>query len=101
MTKKCPNCHLELKPAEVLVEETVKYECEKCAYAHHEPKESRKEMATKGLSPLTLRQKITTLAQGRLGLYLSQDVVRSLKLKAGQEVHVSVPDEKTLMIKLV
>lgn len=99
MTKKCPNCHLELKPAEVLVEETVKYECSKCAYAHHEPRENRKETVAGRPSPLTLKQKITTLAQGRLGLYLSQDVVRSLKLKAGQEVYVSVPDEKTIVIK--
>ena len=100
MTHNCPNCHTEAKAAERIIEEAVRYQCGTCEYSKLEPVESRTATPPILSSPLQLKQKITTLAQGRLGLYLSQDVVRSLGLKAGQEVFLSVPDGKKIMIEL-
>ncbi|MEK6963740.1 MAG: hypothetical protein AABX70_04890 [Nanoarchaeota archaeon] len=101
MTNKCPNCHVEVHIAERIIEEAVRYQCGSCEYSKLEPAASRTATPPILTSPLQLKQKITTLSQGRLGLYLNQDVVRSLGLKAGQEVFVSVPDSKTVVIKLV
>ncbi len=101
MTINCPNCQIEIKPAERIIEEAVRYQCGTCEYSKLEPVISRTATPPILSSPLQLKQKITTLAQGRLGLYLSQDVVRSLGLKAGQEIYVRVPDGKTVVIKLV
>ena len=100
MTHNCPNCHTEAKAVERLIEEAVRYQCGTCEYSKLEPVESRTATPPLMSSPLQLKQKITTLSQGRLGLYLNQDVVRSLGLKAGQEIHLSVPDEKTVVINI-
>ncbi len=117
MTISCPNCHVEVKPTERIIEEAVRYQCGSCEYSKLEPvlpQEAKllgpqepsgscgSRTATPPIlsSPLQLKQKITTLAQGRLGLYLSQDVVRSLGLKAGQEVFMSIPDEKKILINI-
>lgn len=101
MTSKCPNCRLELKEGEIVIEEAVKHQCPACHYYKLEPTgEVTRTVKEITGSPLQIKQKITTLSQGRLGLYLNQDVVRSLGLKAGQEVYLSVPDGKIILIQL-
>ncbi len=100
MTINCPNCHVEAKPVELVIEEAVRYQCGTCEYSKLEPVMSRTATPPISSSPLQLKQKITTLSQGRLGLYLNQDVVRSLGLKAGQEVFLSVPDGKKIILEL-
>ena len=99
MTINCPNCHVEAKAAELLIEEAVRYRCGTCEYSKLEPVASRT-ATPPSTSPLQLKQKITTISQGRLGLYLNQDLVRSLGLKAGQEVFVSVPDGQHILVRL-
>ena len=58
------------------------------------------ELKIKEESPLKIRQKIIKLSRDRVGLYFNQDVIRSINLKAGKEVYVSVPDKKHIVIKL-
>ena len=50
-------------------------------------------------SPLKIKQKIVKLSSNRLGFYFNQNIVRSLNLKAGEEVYISVPDKKRIIIK--
>ena len=100
MTKNCPNCRLELKEAELLIEETLRYQCPSCHYSNTEPKITRTAKET-AVSPLQLKQKVTTLSQGRLGMYFNQDLVRSLHLKAGQEIYLAVPDAHTVVIRVI
>jgi hypothetical protein len=49
---------------------------------------------------LTIRQKIVKLSGGRLGFSCNQHIVRSLNLKNGEEVFVSVRDKKHISINL-
>lgn len=51
-------------------------------------------------SPLKIKQKIVKLSSNRLGFYFNQNIVRSLNLKAGEEVFISVPDKKHILLKL-
>ncbi len=50
-------------------------------------------------SPLKIKQKIVKLSSNRLGFYFNQNIVRSLNLKAGEEVYISVPDKKRIILK--
>ena len=58
-----------------------------------------KELKTKE-SPLKIRQKIIKLSGNRLGFYFNQNIVRSLNLKAGEEVYISVPNKKHIILRL-
>ncbi len=51
-------------------------------------------------SPLKIKQKIIKLSGNRLGFYFNQNIVRSLNLKAGEEVYISVPNKKYIVLKL-
>ncbi len=79
----------------------VSYQCD-CGYVEFE-KESVikvvKELKLKE-SPLKIKQKIVKLSGNRLGFYFNQHIVRSLNLKAGEEVYLSVPDKKHIVLKL-
>ena len=51
-------------------------------------------------SPLKIKQKIVKLSQERLGIYFSKNVIRSLNLQKAQEIFLSVPDKKHIVLEL-
>jgi hypothetical protein len=51
-------------------------------------------------TPLKIKQKIVKLSGDRLGFYFNQNIVRILNLKCGEEVVVSIPDNRHILINL-
>ena len=51
-------------------------------------------------TPLKIKQKIVKLSGERLGIYLNSHIVRSLQLKKGEEILVSVPDKRHILLEL-
>lgn len=103
---KCPDCKSELKKTRVEIEDAetkvVSYQCPKCDYFNFEPESVLKiikEIKTKD-QPLKIKQKIIKLSKNRLGMYFNKDIVESLKLKSGEEILVSVPDKKKLVLDI-
>ncbi len=101
---KCPECGGKLNKVPVKVQgaknKALSYQCQDCDYFKFESKSSGKVLTELRESPLKIRQKIVKLSGERLGIYLNQHVVRSLHLKKGEYVFVSVPDEKHILIEL-
>ena len=101
---KCPKCDTNLRKVEVNVhgakQKAVSYQCPKCDYFEFEPESSRKVVEELRETPLKIKQKIIKLSQDRLGMYFNSNVVRSLNLKKGEEIHVSVPDKKHIVLEL-
>jgi len=78
------------------------YQCGKCGYFDFEDKSITKaidEIKAKE-STLKIKQKIIKLSHDRLGMYINRDVARSLNLKGGEEVYVSVPDKNHLVVNV-
>ncbi len=103
---KCPNCEQELKEVNVDIEDAktpvISYQCLNCDYYSFEPITTMKiikELKEKE-SPLKIKQKIIKLSQDRLGIYFNQDIIKSLNLKSGEEVLVSVPDKKKIVLEV-
>ena len=101
---KCPNCKSDMYKVDVSVEgateKAISYQCEKCDYVEFDQESASKvilELKTKE-APLKIKQKIVKISKGRLGTYFNQNIVRSLDLKSGEEVYVSVPDKKHIII---
>ena len=101
---KCPKCSSTFRKVEVNVEgaeqKAISYQCSRCGYFEFEEKSAAKvvkELKSKE-TPLKIRQKIIKLSQGRLGMYFNKNVVESLDLKAGEEIHVSVPDKGHIIL---
>ena len=101
---KCPNCNSELRKVEVKVQgaksKATSYQCPNCDYFEFEPISSQKVIQELRETPLKIKQKIVKLSQERLGIYFNSNVVRSLKLKRGEDVFVSVPDKKHILLEL-
>src|SRR3989344_1728860 len=104
---KCPDCKSLMKEVEVNVEEAknnvLSYQCPKCGHFDFEKVSADRvveELKIKEESPLRIKQKVIKLSQGRIGMYFNQDVARSVDLKPGKEVYVSVPDKKHIIIRL-
>ena len=101
---KCPKCESNLKKVEVSVagakSKAVSYQCPDCDYFEFEPMSSKKVVQEIRDTPLKIKQKIVKLSQDRLGMYINRDVARSLNLKGGEEVYVSVPDKKHLVVNI-
>ena len=102
----CPKCDAKLKEVKVKVQDAdspvTSYQCSKCDYFDFEEKSINKaigEIKVKEAS-LKIKQKIIKLSHGRLGMYINRDVARSLNLKGGQEVYVSVPDKNHLVVNV-
>ena len=47
-----------------------------------------------------MRQKIIKLSKDRLGMYFNQNIIKSLNLKSGDEVLVSVPDKTKIVLEI-
>ena len=74
-----------------------------CGYFDFEEKSINKaidEIRTKE-SPLKIKQKIIKLSHDRLGMYINKDVARSLNLKGGEDVYVSMPDKKHFVVDIM
>ena len=78
------------------------YQCSKCGYFDFEKKSINKAIDEIRLkeSTLKIKQKIIKLSHDRLGMYINRDVARSLNLKGGEDVYVSVPDNKHLIVNI-
>lgn len=103
---KCPKCNQNLEKVSVEVEganqKAVSYQCTNCEYVEFDQKSAAKVVQELKLkeTPLKIKQKIVKLSGDRLGFYFNQNIVRSLDLKSGEEVFVSVPDSKHIVINL-
>ena len=104
---KCPDCKSLMKEVEVNVEgaknKVLSYQCPECGHFDFEKISAGKvveELRIKEESPLRIKQKVIKLSQGRIGMYFNRDVARSVDLKPGKEVYVSVPDKKHIIIRL-
>ncbi len=78
------------------------YQCSKCGYFDFEKKSINKAIADIAAkeAPLTIKQKIIKLSKDRLGMYFNRDVCRSLEMKAGSNVYVSVPDKEHIVLRI-
>lgn len=101
---KCPKCDSNLRKVEVKVHgaksRVISYQCPKCDYFEFEPISSEKAVQELRETPLKIKQKIVKLSQDRLGIYFNNNVVRSLNLKKGEEIYLSVPDKKHIVLEL-
>lgn len=100
----CPKCNSKMKEVKVIIQDAkspvTSYQCGKCGYFDFEEKSMNKaigEIKAKE-APLKIKQKIIKLSHDRLGMYINRDVARSLNLKGGEEVYVSVPDKNRLIV---
>jgi len=100
---KCPNCRVELRKVLVIINgaknKAVSYQCPDCDYYEFE-NESSKKVVEELHSVLKIKQKIVKLSQDRLGMYINKDIARSLDLKGGEEILVSLPDKKHIVIEI-
>jgi len=103
---KCPKCDSKMKEVKVKIQDAkspvTSYQCGKCNYFDFEEKSINRaigEIKAKEV-PLKIKQKIIKLSHDRLGMYINRDVARSLNLKGGEEVYVSVPDKKHLVVDI-
>ena len=106
MESKCPKCNGKLKAIEVKIQDAdspvTSYQCAKCGDFDFEEKSMTRvieEIRAKE-GPLRIKQKVIRLSQDRLGMYFNRDVARSLNLKGGEDVYVSVPDKKHIVVHL-
>lgn len=105
--KSCNECGSEMEKIKVKVEgaktKAVAYECKGCNNIEFDKESGMKvvkEIEEKEKIPLTIHQKIVKLSHDRLGTYFNKNIVRSLDLKAGKDIYVSVPDKKKMIISL-
>ncbi|MDI6738513.1 MAG: hypothetical protein QME12_08460 [Nanoarchaeota archaeon] len=100
----CKNCKTKLKEIKVKVygakSKVLSYQCPKCHYFEFEPESSKKVVEELRETPLKIKQSIIKLSQDRLGIYFNANIVRSLGLKKGEEVLLSVPDKKHIILEL-
>jgi len=103
---KCPKCNHNLKEVEVKIQDAdspvTSYQCSDCGYFDFEEKSINlaiKEIKLKE-THLKIRQKIIKLSRDRLGMYFNRDIVRSLDLKGGEIIDISIPDNKHILIGL-
>ena len=103
---KCPKCASNLREVKVKIQDAnspvISYQCAKCGYFDFEEKsinEAINEIKTKE-STLAIKQKIIKLSHDRLGMYINRDIARSLNLKGGEDVYVSVPDKKCMVVNI-
>jgi|TARA_B100001971_G_C18226504_1_gene560840 predicted nucleic-acid-binding Zn-ribbon protein len=100
----CPKCNAKMNEVKVKIQDAdspvTSYQCGKCGYFDFEEKSINKAISEIKVkeAPLKIKQKIIKLSHDRLGMYINRDIARSLNLKGGEEVYVSVPDKKHLVV---
>lgn len=102
----CPNCKSKLNKVNVEIEDAetkaISFQCPDCDFFTFEPESTLKiikEIKTKE-SPLRIKQKIIKLSKDRLGIYFNKDIIKSLNLKSGEDILVSVPDKKKVILEI-
>jgi hypothetical protein len=102
----CPKCNAQMKQVKVKIQDAknlvLSYQCAKCSYFDFEKKSIKKainEIKTKETS-LNIKQKVIKLSKDRIGMYFNRDVARSLDIKAGDEIYVSVPDKEHIVLRI-
>lgn len=103
---KCPQCNMQLKEVKVKIQDAnspvTSYQCAKCGYFDFEESSIHKaidEIKAKE-APLKIKQRIIKLSHDRLGMYINRDIARSLNLKGGEEVYVSVPSKNSMVVNV-
>lgn len=102
----CPQCNHNLRKIPVRVQDAhtqaISYQCGHCGYFEFEDASINTVLneLRENESPLKIKQKVVKLSQDRLGMYFNNNVVRSLNLKPGEEIYVSVPDKKHIIIEM-
>ncbi|MBI4155459.1 hypothetical protein HY498_05240 [Candidatus Woesearchaeota archaeon] len=100
---KCPTCSSELRKTLVKVygaeNQVISYQCIKCDYFEFEKDSSKKVIEELRESPLKLKQKIIKLSHNRLGMYFNKNIIESIGLKKGENLLISVPDKKHILIE--
>ena len=100
----CPQCNGKLKKVSVAVSgaasKVISYQCTKCDYSSFDPATSKKVIEELRETPLKIKQKVIKLSGDRLGIYFGRDIVRSLKLKKGEDLYVSIPDKNHIILEL-
>ncbi len=101
---KCQQCNSSLEKVEVKVQgamsKVTSYQCPRGDYFEFEPVSSQKVIAELRETPLKIKQRVIKLSQDRLGIYFNNNVVRSLGIRGGEEVYLSVPDRKHIVVEL-
>ncbi len=101
---KCPHCNSIVQQVHVAVhgaeQKVTSYQCSKCDYFEFEPTSSQKVIQELRETPLKIKQKVIKLSQDRLGIYFNSNIVHSLGLKSGEEIYLSVPDKKHIVMEL-
>ncbi len=102
----CPKCGLRMKEVKVKIQDAkspvTSYQCTSCGYFDLEEKSISRavdEIKAKEAT-LKIKQKIIKLSHDRLGMYINRDVARSLNLRGGEDVYISVPDKKHIIVSL-
>ena len=102
--KNCPECNSELRKVDVRIygakNKALSHQCTKCDYFEFEKDSSKKVMEELHKNALKIKHKIVKLSGERLGMYFNNNIVRSLSLKKGNFLYVSVPDEKHIVLEL-
>tara|TARA_Y100000310_G_scaffold268673_1_gene281383 strand:- start:4149 stop:4469 length:321 start_codon:yes stop_codon:yes gene_type:complete len=100
----CPNCNLKLRKVSVKVagakSKAVSFQCKKCDYFEFEQDSSQQVLEELRDPPLKIQQRIVKLSHNRLGIYFNKNIINSLGLTNGEEILVSVPDKKHIVLKL-
>ena len=99
---KCPRCESEMRIVEVNVEgaknKVLSYQCNKCDYFEFDNKTSMKVLEELREQPLKIKQKIIKLSDNRLGIYFNKHIIKSLNLKPGEDISVTVQDKKHILL---
>ena len=99
----CPKCATKMEEIDVKVfgsrKKAKSFQCGNCEYFEFDPVSSKEVVEELRNIHLKLKQRLVKLSAGRLGIYFGKDVIRSLDLKAGEDVYVSVPDKKRIVIE--
>ncbi len=103
---KCPYCKSLLKKVKVSIEGTsqdvISFQCQKCDFVEFERETAHRAILDLKVQemPLKIKQRIIKLSKDRLGTYFNSNIIRSLNLKSGEDIYVSVPDKKHIIISL-
>jgi hypothetical protein len=101
---KCPECQTELKRIPVRIagakNKAISHQCPTCEYTEFEKQSTKKVIEELRENPLKIKQKVIKLSQDRLGIYLNKHIIESLGIKQGEEISVTVPDKKHILIQL-
>lgn len=103
---KCPRCESRLRKVRVAFEgarqKALSYQCsnQDCVYVEFDEESSKKVLAELKAKEahLKIKQKVVKLSKGRLGTYFNANIIRSIKLKPGEDIYISVPDKKHIII---